>query len=241
MEVWSSIFTNETHAEWATCSLPLNVWKRVTEENPATRLVARVRYNDKEIYIALGSPIDLDGENIFIPNWFLDHLGATGSGEVVDVEWLNQDAFPEATRIVLRPEDSAFYHSDAKEELERSLTRLGVLRAGDTIVIPLECLGGYEIAFHVVATEPANIVLAQGDEVVLEFEEALDTISGEPSEEEQQGQEQEQEVQGRRIGGETRILADGRRWNPWRDGPWSKDSPPLTRKNEHTSNRTINT
>jgi hypothetical protein len=86
-----------------------------------------------------------------------------------------------------------------------------------------------------VATEPANIVLAQGDEVVLEFEEALDTISGEPSEEEQQG------VQGRRIGGETRILADGRRWNPWRDGPWSKDSPPLTRKNEHTSNRTINT
>ncbi|NBO70515.1 MAG: hypothetical protein EBU66_05570 [Bacteroidetes bacterium] len=225
MEVWSSIFTHESESEWATCSLPIDIWKRVMDQNPATRLVARIRYNTNEVYIALGSPVELEGEKIFIPNWFLDHLGVSGSGEIVDVEWLAQDAFPEATRIILRPEDSAFYHSDAKEELECSLTRLGVLRTGDTIVIPMKCLGGYEIAFHVVVTEPANIVLAHGDEVVIEFEESLDTIAPPTA-----------VVEGRRIGGETRMLDDGRRWNPWRDGPWSKDSLASTRENESDPN-----
>jgi hypothetical protein len=135
------------------------------------------------------------------------------------VTWLTQEAFPEATRIVLRPQDSAFYHADAKEELERALTRLGVIRTGDTILIPLDCLGGYQIPFDVVITEPANIVLAEGDEVIMEFEEALDAISPEESEEEEEESEEAAppEPQGQKLGGEVRYLPDGRRWNPWRD------------------------
>jgi hypothetical protein len=220
MELWSNIFIEES--DWATCSVPLDIWKNITDENPASRLVARITYQEKEVYAALGTPTNTDGDKIYLPSWLLDHLGAQGCGEIVEVIWLTQDAFPEATRIVLRPEDSAFYHSDAKEELERSLTRLGVLRTGDTIVIPLECLGGYEIAFNVVTTEPADLVLAQGDEVVMEFEEALDNISDPVSEEELVEEPPEQPV-GLVLGGQPRLMPDGRRWNPWRDGPWSKD------------------
>lgn len=111
---------------------------------------------------------------LFVPYWVLERLGANGMGETVTVEWRSEEAFPEATRIVLRPHDSAFYHGDAKAELEAALTRLGVLRTGDTVTIPLTVLGGFEIGFDVVATEPADVVLMQGDEVAIEFEAARD-------------------------------------------------------------------
>lgn len=227
MELWSNIFLEE--ADWATCSVSVATWRKITEEHEGTRQIARIKSGDREIYIALGTPNNVveGGENqIYAPSWLVDHLGVDGAGNTVEVTWLTQEAFPEATRIVLRPQDSAFYHADAKEELERALTRLGVIRTGDTILVPLESLGGYEIPFDVVLTEPANIVLAQGDEVIMEFEEALDAISSEEESEEEteivtpepEAQAEAQaEPQGQTLGGEVRYLPDGRRWNPWRD------------------------
>ena len=176
LSIYSDSF--QADSDWATCSLPIGIWRQVTEENPASRLIARISVHERDIYVALGQPCE-EGDGIFVPSYMLDHLGVEGCGEKVLVEWLTQDAFPEATRIVLRPEDSAFYYADAKEELERALTRLGVLREGDTFVVPLVMLDGYKTAFNVVRTEPANIVLAEGDEVVIEFEEALD-VAPEP-------------------------------------------------------------
>ena len=73
-----------------------------------------------------------------------------------------------------------------------------------------------------VATEPANVILAHGDEVVIEFEEALDTPPPvvTPLPEPEPAPEPEQ--QGIMLGGDpNRIMPDGRRWNPWRDGPWN--------------------
>lgn len=219
MELWSNIFLEE--ADWATCSVSVGTWRKITEEHEGTRQIARIKSGEKEIYIALGTPNNVVAENqIYAPSWLVDHLGVDGAGNTVEVTWLTQEAFPEATRIVLRPQDSAFYHADAKEELERALTRLGVIRTGDTILVPLESLGGYEIPFDVVLTEPANIVLAQGDEVIMEFEEALDAISSEEELEEESEEETEvvtPEPQGQTLGGEVRYLPDGRRWNPWRD------------------------
>jgi len=225
MELWSNIFlANPDTADWATCTVSLDLWRRTTDENPSARLIGQISCGDKHVFAALGTPSHEVGPNmIFMPRWLIDHLGVDGVGETVAIEWRMQESFPEATRIVLRPHDSAFYHADAKEELERALTRLGVLRQGDTLVIPLECLGGYEIAFDVMITEPANIVLAQGDEVVMEFEEALDAVPVPvpapvpmgamiPQAEEEPGQKLSEES--------ARLMPDGRRWNPWRDGPW---------------------
>jgi hypothetical protein len=220
MELWSNIFLEE-NSDWATCSVSVATWRKITEEHEGTRHIARIVSGESEVYIALGTPNNAVEENqIYAPSWLVDHLGVDGFGSQVEVTWLTQEAFPEATRIVLRPQDSAFYHADAKEELERALTRLGVIRTGDTILIPLDCLGGYQIPFDVVLTEPANIVLAQGDEVIMEFEEALDAISPEESEEEEEEPEEDPvipEPQGQKLGGEVRYLPDGRRWNPWRD------------------------
>jgi hypothetical protein len=227
MELWSSIFLEEH--DWATCSLPVHTWRRITEENPAARLIAEITHDEKKIYVALGTPTNegVDTNNIYVPSWLVDHLGVDGSGQNVDVKWLSQDYFPEASRIVLRPHDSAFYHADAKEELERALTRLGVIHEGDTVVIPLGCLGEYEIAFDIIKTEPANLVLAQGDEVAIEFEEALDaqrpsTPIPEPVEFTDILPAAAEIPAGKAVGGEERFMPDGTRWNPWKHGPWSK-------------------
>jgi hypothetical protein len=177
------------------------------------------------------------------------HATGTASHAVAEPQCLAQ-AFPAATRLVLRPHDSAFYHADAKEELERGLTRLGVIKRGTSIRIPLEYLGGFEVTFDVVVTEPANIVLAEGDEVALEFEEALDAAAASgttaaaepvprapmppPTSPPAAADFSEQMIpqniwmpsapelpQGRQLGGGVeRRMPDGTRWNPWRHGPW---------------------
>jgi len=177
---------------------------------------------------------------IFAPPSVLVGLGLIGNGEEVGITWRNEEAFPEATRIVLRPQDSAFYHADAKEELERALTRIGVLQAGQSIIVPLQVLGGFEICFDVIVTEPASIVLMQGDEVALEFEEALDGAAeaqapappappaglirpGSPLPEEDFGVLEEPGILpafpggGQILGGSIpKPAVNGRPWNPYR-------------------------
>ena len=229
MHIWSQAFLNDSPG--LLCLVEERIWLGAQEEIGGNRLIAEITVGDRVVYSAIGSPLgrqDGNGDRIFAPVWILDQLGLSGSGEEVLIRWRSEEFFPEATRLVLRPHDSAFYHADAKEELERSLTLLGVLQAGSTITVPLEVLGGYEIQFDVVATEPASIVLMQGDEVALEFEAALDGAA--------EAQAAEAPIvtpalvpmadepmipaaplePGHTLGGQTRRMADGRPWNPWR-------------------------
>ena len=102
-------------------------------------------------------------------------------GEKVHVEVMNTDAFPEATKIVLKVVDSAFYRADVKEQLESALTRIGIVRKHTTLEIPLDELDGFPVEVFVVSTEPADLVLCEGDEVAIEFEEPVDHYSPPPS------------------------------------------------------------
>jgi len=238
IELWSPVFLNEDAGpfDYATCALNPYMWRRVTAENEGVpRIFAKVDYKARTVYVALGAPVqdscpETDTPKLYLPAWLLDALHVTGAGDRAAVTWLSQEAFPAATRIVLRPHDSAFYHADAKEELERALTRLGVLRRGATIVVPIQSLDDYEIVFDVMVTEPADIVLAEGDEVVMEFEAALDT-PWPPEPVERPGTPIPDDipmiasfvdsiVQSEGIalgGGPTRRMPDGRAWNPYRD------------------------
>lgn len=231
VNLWSAAFVSDDPFDWATCAVNPHMWNQVTDANPgARRLIAQIDAGGNRIYMALGTPIYTTETltPLFLPNWCMGLLGVEGMGEEAMVTWMTEEAFPSATRIVLRAHDSAFHTVDAKEELERALTRLGVLRQGDTILIPIEGLGGYEIAFDVVVTEPSDIVLAEGDEVVIEFDAALDAPV-EPEPEVPEPEVPEPEVPepleqmlpppGNVLGGISRRMPDGRAWNPYREVP----------------------
>ena len=153
---------------------------------------------------------------IFVPLWMLPE-GAP-LGDTVEVEFFSQYAFPEASRIVLKPLDSAFYNTDAKEMLTESLSRLGVLKKGDTVLLRLDELGGYEMGFYVSELEPADIVLLNAEEVAVEFEEAADQWDGRPATPiPEEPEPLLPDVSGTVLGGgPVRRMADGRPWNPYR-------------------------
>jgi hypothetical protein len=193
MELWSVAYSEEqgpvSEIPWylaagvssSACYVSLSKWREIDAEEPdAKRIFCEISYEGKKIYCPLATPLSRceNDAALYVSYEVLEKLGVDGVGEPVEVRWLSQEAFPEATRIVLRPHDSAFYHADAKEELERELTRLGVIQEGETIMIRLEALGGFELAVDVVKTEPATLVLAEGEEVAVEFEEAWDAAAG---------------------------------------------------------------
>ena len=246
---WSQTFITDT-IDTATCIIDVGEWRRVHDEyEGAKRIFAKLNNtnNGTVFYMALGSPIydemnhNIDKKSIFLKQFVLDTL-QLDSGENIQVEWMTNEYFPEATRIVLRPHDSAFFHADAKEELERALTRIGVLQMSTTISVPLELLGGFNVLLDVITLEPATIVLMEGDEVTIEFEGALDSMNtamAEPVAEPVAVHVAEHVVVpvpvpftneplipseplntfgvGNTLGGSTRSrLLDGRAWNPWR-------------------------
>jgi hypothetical protein len=238
MQLWSTAFVldpAEAPDEDEMCYLGLGAWRRLHEEyKSAKRIFAQLRAGGEPVYCALGHPLSLEGvmpevaggeDVLYIPQRLAARLNVEATGQEAEVMWLTEEAFPEATRLVLRPHDSAFYHADAKEELERELTRRGLLEQGQTISVPITALGGYTVEFDVVVTEPANLVLLDGEEVALEFEAALDaaqevtaTAATKPEDFTEFIPEAPATTTGQRLGGEIRYNPDGTRWNPWRDG-----------------------
>lgn len=181
-KAWSQEFLADGDRDLYTVFLEDVAWRQLHDRMPdAKRIFAVIRSGDKSHVCALGHPVrggmrDGEDEPVYVPPWMLQTLRLDGAGDIVEVEWIPEEFAPEATKIVLRPHESAFYHADAREELEPVLTRYGILQAGSTIPVPLEVLGGYVVLFDVVRCEPADLVLMEGDEVAIEFEQALDYV-----------------------------------------------------------------
>lgn len=236
--VWSQEFLNEAQRDWALCFVSEHDWRSITASLPnALRIFGRFEAPDgATFYCPLGVPVNIpeDPEDaVYLPFWLLDRHGLTGCGETLQVSWVSQEAFPHAQRILLRPHDTAFFHGDAREEMEQHLTRLGVVQAGETLLLPMSELGGFAVAVYVASLEP-DTALMQGEEVALEFEESVDTLVSTPPIRPQTPEPAaaspepmipaeavnavvQTVVQGRRLGGETRSpLSDGRPWNPYR-------------------------
>ena len=244
---WSTAYVTDTLGQ-NRCYVSVTEWRRLHDENAgAGRIFARLIVHGKVVYCSLGEPIvrieeDLKTEGttpIVVPDWVREVLYIEGSGEPVDITWLSNESFPNATRVVLRSHDSVLHHTDVREELERALTSHGVVAEGVTIPIALQSLDDYTINVDVIHTEPANVVLLEGDEIVFEFEEALDSVPAAEPEPEPEPQPEPPPLesdsilppsllqmpastpfppgQGQRLGGTCRPpLPDGRPWNPWR-------------------------
>ena len=204
-----------------TCFVEEHLWREIEEETGGgARIIAEITRGEQRTFCALGSPVKrqtgFSESRVYAPLAVLERLGLYGTGEDVTVTWRTEEAFPEATRLILKPRDEAFYVTNVKEELEFALTRIGVLQLGDVIRVPLASLGGYEVVFDVLLTEPASIVLMQGDEVAIEFDQvSAAPISEEPFEVGAMLPPAVTVASGNVLGG--RLDASGRPWNPWRE------------------------
>jgi hypothetical protein len=211
--------------------ISLEHWSRLSEELHSPRLFASIQFEMKSLLCALNCTTIENGfpKGIFLPEWMIPHGVECGTEHTVTI--IGVDALPKAEHVVLRPLDSAFYNTDAKEELERNLTKLGCLTKGQLINLPLHSLDGYEMPFYVSDVQPADSVLLDGDEISCEFEEAVDQFDGRPPtpipevvpslasmipEEKKKEEDTRFQGEGQRLGGEVKKMADGRPWNPYR-------------------------
>lgn len=155
---------------------------------PTHRYFMQIGSIEEGCIVAVGNPImgsETEEKKIYMPQWLLEQYGFQGEGESHDVQILTEEAFPQATKIVLRVVDSAFYNSDVKKELEIALTRLGVIKKGQLLHIPIEALDDFIVDIYVSELEPANIVLCEGEEVAVEFEEPIDAFESKEDETEE--------------------------------------------------------
>lgn len=211
--------------------ISLDHWSRLSDELQSPRLFASIQFEEKSLLCALNCLTVERGfpKAIFLPEWMMPHGFDCGTEHTITI--IGVDALPKAEHVVLRPLDSAFYNTDAKEELEHNLTKLGCITKGQLINLPLQSLDGYEMPFYVSDVQPADSVLLDGDEISCEFEEAVDQFDGRPptpipevipslssmiSEETKQEEDTRFQGEGKRLGGEVKKMADGRPWNPYR-------------------------
>lgn len=163
-------------------AIPEQVWREIVNDYQSGRTFLRIESNGIPWICPVGQPIhgSESSSAIFLPHWMIESAQFSGVGEPCTVTVLPEEAFPQATKLTLRVIDSAFYTSNVKEELERFLSSLGVVKRHSLLELPIESLGGFKVEVFIANTEPADIVLCDGEEVVVEFEEPVDQILPRP-------------------------------------------------------------
>lgn len=155
-----------------------DIWERWQQDHfGATRLFLRIqdKATQQDFYCSVGDPIRSETQNaIYLPTWMIDTNQYSGCGDEAIGTILTPTDIPPATRIVLKPVDSMIHQVDVVRCLERPLSSIGVLQQGKTYLIPLEELEGFHVSVYVEYLEPAEVVFLDGDDIPLEFVEAVD-------------------------------------------------------------------
>jgi hypothetical protein len=176
-QLYSNCYADEGTEDPFVVRASQELWSKWMQENHGdTRVFLRIFHPDGEssVIVALGNPVTGDTENrVFMPEWMLASNHLEGSGETVTIEAFESDSLPNATRIVLRPIDSTLFDADFMPVLETAFSRMGVLQQGRQIQLPIPELG-ITVDLFVEKTEPAAEVYLDGDEIPLEFEQAVD-------------------------------------------------------------------
>lgn len=186
IRIWSKAYSPSPDTSSFHVQVDKSIWSEAMRSESTQRKFLRILHPEGlDDWIApLGEPILSDhGEskedpvqNIYLPLWMVDAAQLIGQGEESLLDILDEEAFEKATRIVFRVVDSAFYNADVKEELEHALSSLGVIRQHTSLQIPVQALGGFAVEVFIAKTEPSNVVLCEGEEVAVEFEEPIDQI-----------------------------------------------------------------
>jgi hypothetical protein len=186
VKLWSKAYAPSVDTDPFSIQVEKSLWQEAMRSEGSRRKFLRIEHPEGfEDWIApIGQPVSVEEShledtfrNLYLPLWMIDAGQFSGEGQEAVVDILDEDFFPQATKIVLRVIDSAFYNADIKVELERALSAIGVIKQHSTLQIPVEALGGFIIEVFVSETEPANIVLCDGEEVAVEFQEPVDQIA----------------------------------------------------------------
>jgi len=187
IRIWSKAYAPTPDTNTFSIQVDSEIWRQAMLREGSRRKFLRIHHPEgfDDWFAPLGDPVPHEEAedaclNIYMPLWMIDAGSFRGEGEQSTLEVVDEEYFPEATRIVFRVVDSAFYNADIKEELEKALSAVGIIREHMTLQIPIEALGGYTVEVFVSKTEPANLVLCHGEEVAVEFEEPVDQITPPP-------------------------------------------------------------
>jgi hypothetical protein len=176
-QLYSDCYADEVTEDQFVVRATQELWSKWMQENHGTtRVFLRIFHpdGDASFIVALGNPVTGITENrVFMPEWMLASNRLAGFGETVTIEAFESDSLPKATRIVLRPIDSSLFDADFMPVLETAFSRMGVLQQGRQIQVPIAELG-ITVDLFVEKTEPAAEVYLDGDEIPLEFEQAMD-------------------------------------------------------------------
>lgn len=170
-------FLSEPHADdhvtdaGDTVIMPRRIWERWIGAYPDSGVMLADVRNDAngiERVVCLGMPHSEDDVTVFIPQWILENIGCdlTGESEVIVEPHLEE--IPIGESIVLRPMDTAIYHTDIRDAFEAGLEKYHVLQQGSMLSVVIEALGGYKVDAYIEKTEPAKIIRL-GGEVRVEF------------------------------------------------------------------------
>lgn len=186
IKLWSKAYAPSPDTDNFSIQVEKSLWEDAMRQEGSRRKFLRIEHPDGlDDWIApIGQPVTVDHseenephKNLYLPLWMIDVGHFRGEGEEAVVNIMDEEFFPQATKIVLRVIDSAFYNADIKEELERALSAIGVIRQHTILQIPVQALGGFAIEVFIAETEPANVVLCDGEEVAVEFQEPVDQIA----------------------------------------------------------------
>ena len=196
ISIWSKAYAPSVDNDIYSVQVDKYIWEKAMSQEGSKRKFLQIQhpYGLDDWIAPIGQPVQIEHVDtveerrysIYMPLWMIDASHVEGEGIGSTVQIIDEEYFPQATRIVFRVIDSAIYNADIKEELERALSAMGVIREHTTLHIPVEALGGYPVEVFVSKTEPVNLVLCDGEEVVVEFEEPVDQISPPESEAEAQ-------------------------------------------------------
>lgn len=182
VSIYSEAFCDRELKDLWTVRPTSDLFERWMREHPtSTRLFVRIHHPfhlDETALAAVGDPIETPEfhNSLFLPTWMVHSNQYNGIGEETRITVFDQSELPKATRIVVRPVDSLLFQtSDVLSVFERNLSRLGVLQQGKLYPLPLEEFDGTIVTFFTEVLEPEGEVFLDGDDIPLEFEEAVDS------------------------------------------------------------------
>lgn len=188
IQLYSEAFIDEEFHNKLCVRPSMDVWESIMNRHQHfDRIFLRIHHpslDNESFLVPIGDPIPVSSNlvnSLFLPSWMLDTNLIQGCGEETVFDIVTPNDLPKATKITIRPIDSVLLNVDVVEQLQPPLSTLGCLQVNKQYYIPLQAMDGFVVPIFVSKLEPSGEVFLDGDEIPLEFEEAVDSVPRPPT------------------------------------------------------------